>query len=249
MGKNSDTIYSSFAYIYDQIMDHVDYETWSHIITNNILKYNPKALSILDAGCGTGNLTYLLSCNFSVEGFDISEDMLFILKEKYPGISVWKGDIEKGFSTDKTYDSIVCAYDTLNYLQSQQSLKNFFDSCNKHLKSGGVLIFDMITRKKLINLFKNNFFVMEDTNLSFIWYNRFAAKNTFVNRLVFFVKQKDDLYKRYEEIHKRTLFSIKKIKETAKEYNFILEETLDGYSNKIANDDSEIIVFILKKGE
>jgi|GEM_PF-2054759 len=247
--KEQSNIYSHFAYIYDQIMSHVPYEEWSHLITGKIFKYNPKAQTLLDAGSGTGNLSYLLSSNFEVDSFDISDDMIYIFKEKFPDLNIWQGDIEKGFNTDKKYHSIVCSYDTVNYLQGKDKLPIFLKNCKKHLHKDGILIFDIITRNKLYNLFKNNFFVHEDTNISFIWYNRFAGKNIFVNKLVFFVKEHDDLYKRYVETHKRTLFSQELIKDEAKKADFTVEEMLDNYSERRADTDSERIVFVLRKGE
>jgi len=111
------------------------------------------------------------------------------------------------------------------------------------------LISNTFSNPPTVNLFKNNFFVHEDTNISFIWYNRFAGKNIFVNKLVFFVKEHDDLYKRYVETHKRTLFSQELIKDEAKKADFTVEEMLDNYSERRADTDSERIVFVLRKGE
>lgn len=70
-------------------------------------KYNITNGSILDLGCGPGNLATALGKNFSYAGIDISEKMLDKAKEK--GYSIIHGKIEDELRKipDKSFDYVV----------------------------------------------------------------------------------------------------------------------------------------------
>ncbi len=75
--------YKEFAYIYDSLMEDVDYNQWVAFILGIFGKYSFSCGSILDLGCGTGNVTIpLAQKGFSLVGVDASEDMLAIAKDK-----------------------------------------------------------------------------------------------------------------------------------------------------------------------
>lgn len=49
--------YGNFAYIYDQLMDDVDYEAWVEHIEKLIAISGANVKNILELACGTGNIT------------------------------------------------------------------------------------------------------------------------------------------------------------------------------------------------
>ena len=59
--------YSSFALVYDRYMLDVPYKTWATNIINILKNYNIEDGIVADLGCGTGNITELLS----KAGFDM----------------------------------------------------------------------------------------------------------------------------------------------------------------------------------
>ena len=72
---------------YDELMHGVPYKYWVAYIENifRVLDINP--VEILDVACGTGMVSNLLSeRDYKLTGFDLSESMIKVAKEKYPHI-------------------------------------------------------------------------------------------------------------------------------------------------------------------
>ncbi|EDZ62258.1 SAM-dependent methyltransferase [Sulfurimonas gotlandica GD1] len=98
-------------------------------------------ISILDAGCGTGGLLHFLSRdkNYSLEGFDISEEAISIAKSK--DLKVEYMDLKKYKYTNKLYDVII-SNDTMYFftLEEQTLILNEF---YKSLKHNGIIILNL----------------------------------------------------------------------------------------------------------
>ena len=111
--------YSKLAYIYDDIMSHVDYELWSKYILKIIDKFGKKVDSILDVSCGTANLLLCLkSKRYHLVGFDFSSDMIKVARAKLRSdsdVHLYQGDMTL-FYLNKKFDVILCLYDSVNYL-------------------------------------------------------------------------------------------------------------------------------------
>ena len=75
--------YRDFAFVYDELMDDVDYEGWIDYIEQIIEKENAKVKNILELACGTGNITIpLAEKNYDIAGIDISDEMLNVARSK-----------------------------------------------------------------------------------------------------------------------------------------------------------------------
>ena len=77
------SVYKYFAFIYDELMNEVDYNGWVEYIEKIIEKEGTKVQNMLELACGTGNLTIpLTKKNYDIAGIDISEEMLGVAREK-----------------------------------------------------------------------------------------------------------------------------------------------------------------------
>ena len=75
--------YTGFAAVYDTFMDDVPYGEWCEYLTGLLKEYGVEEGLILDLGCGTGNLTELLSDQgYDMIGVDCSEEMLELAMDK-----------------------------------------------------------------------------------------------------------------------------------------------------------------------
>ena len=75
--------YRDFAFVYDELMDEVDYNGWVKYIEDIIKNENAQVKNILELACGTGNLTIpLTKKNYDIAGIDISDEMLSGAREK-----------------------------------------------------------------------------------------------------------------------------------------------------------------------
>ncbi len=100
---------------------------------------NYKIDTILDVGCGNGNLLLHLQNIYNAQGIDISHKMI--------QIAYAKGVDARCISLDKLtqkYDAIVAVADVLNYFDTNE-LKQFLDDIEKRLNDGGIFICDINT--------------------------------------------------------------------------------------------------------
>lgn len=103
-----DKLYDSIAGEYEELINSpkVNAQLIPNLI-NIFNKYKVHKGSILDLGCGPGNLQTALGNTFSYTGMDISEEMLKKAKQK--GYKIIKGKIEDELRKikDKSFDYVV----------------------------------------------------------------------------------------------------------------------------------------------
>lgn len=107
---------------------------------------------VLDAGCGTGTLAMALTeAGYRVSGIDLSPAMLEVARAKDPERRVsWTEADVTAFDLDPDrFDIITCVGDTLNHLPRIEDWTAAFRSFQRHLRPGGALFFDVMTRKGL----------------------------------------------------------------------------------------------------
>jgi SAM-dependent methyltransferase len=144
ISKYSNPVFSQYSYYYDLINQDKDYFKESIYIIDLIKKYNPKAMTILNFGCGTGKHDkYFSESGFNVTGVDLSKEMIAIAKSNNSdqNISYQIGDITR-INLNKKFDVITALFHVINYQSSNETLEAFFKNANEHLNSNGILVFD-----------------------------------------------------------------------------------------------------------
>jgi len=159
------------------------------------LKPNSK---ILDAGCGGGIASKILSKKYELIGVDISEKMLAIARKNSPNIKFIKKDITKLNFPASTFDGI-CSFFVLLHLK-ERDIKRLIKSFYKLLKNKGVLIISTGTKKsdkygpflgekiywggmekdKLINLIKDEGFRIISSKTLDYSYKKIKEKQLFI---------------------------------------------------------------------
>ena len=233
-------MHKEFANIYDVFMESVDYENWYMYLR----KYIEKPGTVLDLGCGTGEfLVRFLKDGFGCVGVDISEIMLEISRDKtkeFTDIELHQGDIRK-FRTQKPAEYIVCNFDTVNYFDKFSDLEDFLDCSYENLKEDGILIFDVVTEEIFDEMFENGVFLDEKENYLTIWRYDKEGENYIIN-IKLFIREKENLFRNYEEVHVKTIFDLEEIANKALETGFDIVD--------IRNDEEfgeNRFFFILKK--
>lgn len=140
---------ATFAHYYDQLMG--DYSSITNTTIQLVREYLPTNSSLLELGCGTGNMLVALADTYKVSALDNSPEMLKIAKKKVPSVKFYHGDMAT-FQHKVTYDGILCIFDTINHLTSFSQWEQLFATTAKHLNASGVFIFDMNTQKRLERL-------------------------------------------------------------------------------------------------
>ena len=120
--------YTDFAYVYDVFMDNTPYDKWGGLLVSRLEKEGITDGILLDLGCGTGNMTELLSeKGYDMIGVDYSGEMLNVAMDKRARsgrqILYLQQDIRE-FELYGTVRAVVCVCDSLNYLLEEEEIEN-----------------------------------------------------------------------------------------------------------------------------
>lgn len=208
--------YTGFAAVYDQLMDNIPYGEWSEYIIRILRSQGIREGLVLELGCGTGSMTELLAAaGYDMIGVDSSEDMLELAAEKR---TVSGQDIlyllqdMREFELYGTVGAVVSVCDSLNYILEEQELLQVFRLVNNYLDPGGIFLFDLNTRYKYETVLGESTIAENREDCSFIWENYYDP-DTEIHEygLTLFLKEKNGLYRRYEESHYQRAYSLETI--------------------------------------
>lgn len=242
--------YKDFAKIYDELINtDIDYKRWANVIIELTKELNVNFEDYLDIACGTGNLTKELSCNFkNTWAVDLSMEMLTEAEAKLRAECKKAKFICQDITSlqlNRKFDLITCCLDSTNYIIDEEQLELYFSGVYKHLKENGVFIFDINSYYKLTQVLGDNIFTYNSDDVVYVWENSF--EDDIVNMyLTFFIKQ-DELYKRFDEEHEERAYKEETIEYYLKKVGFSVIKRLDNYEYKDVKENTERIVYVLKK--
>ncbi|NCC16069.1 MAG: class I SAM-dependent methyltransferase [Clostridia bacterium] len=241
--------YEGFASVYDMFMDEIDYPVWVKYIQDSWEKLGKIPESVIDLGCGTGNITIpLAKAGFSVVGVDISEEMLAEAQRKAfaEGLSI-PFFCQDMMEMELSYqvDCVLSLCDSLNYLTEEGELFAAFSAVKKHLKPNGIFLFDMNTEYKFKELLGDKTYAAMTEDAAYFWENSFDEEERINEYYVsFFIRQKDkETYERVEEYHYERAYSLEEVKSCLEENGFLLLNVYDGYCFERAKEDSQRYFF------
>ena len=247
--------YDIFSSVYDILTENVEYERISNKICSLLHKNGVDRGLLLDLGCGTGTLSFLLEQRgFDIIGVDASEDMLAVANEKkYEDNSSALFLCQKAEELD-LFGTIQCAVstlDTFNHIGNIEKIEKAISLVSLFMDMNGIFIFDMNTPYKHTKILGNNTFVYDMDEVYCVWQNSYdkASEKTDID-LDFFIKNEDDdCFERYSESFSEYVYDINEIINIIKKCGFTLLATTDDYSDNPVCDTTERITFICKKTE
>jgi len=243
--------YGEFALLYDDLMDDFDYVAWSEYIQNILIRNGFGKTSILEMACGTGNLTKeLLRLGHTVDGFDLSHEMLAIANNKlssYKSKRLFNMDM-KEFKMDRKYQAVVSACDSINYILDEASLKRTFSSVFQHLEEGGIFVFDINSEYKLKEILGNNIFIEDRDDVFYTWENQFNVGTGICDfYLTFFISDNGTDYRRFDEHHREKSYDVETVKSLLNEAGFSEICVYNAFGFEDITNESERINFVAKK--
>lgn len=250
--------YGGFAQVYDMFMDNVPYEAWSVFLIGLLKEHGVEEGLVLDLGCGTGKLTRLLSdAGYDMIGVDNSEDMLQIARDydsvnemmqtKKQPILYLLQDMRE-FELYGTVKAVVSICDSINYILNEDELRQVFKLVNNYLDPQGIFIFDLNTLYKYSELLGEVTISENREEGSFIWENYFdEASGINEYDLTLFIKEKGDLFRKYEETHFQRAYELDTVKRLLTEAGMEFLAAYDAFSKEPVRTDSERIYIIAKE--
>jgi SAM-dependent methyltransferase len=136
--------YGKSAAIYDLLYTGTgikDFAAEAGALHALIQEASPGARSLLDVACGTGALLAEMRRWYSVEGVDLSADMLAVARRRLPDVSFTQADM-RGLDLGRTFDALTCLFSSIGYITEPSELKPAIARLAAHVAPGGVLIVD-----------------------------------------------------------------------------------------------------------
>jgi ubiquinone/menaquinone biosynthesis C-methylase UbiE len=242
--------YGEFAAIYDELIcQDIDYNKIEQRILNLAKKNNINFEDYLDLACGTGNVAINMAKHFkNTYLVDLSEEMLYQayskFKEKRIKAKVICQDMTE-LSLNHSFDLITCVLDSTNYILDLEDLYKYFSGVYKHLKAEGIFIFDINSYYKLTTKLANNIFSYNTDEVFYNWEN--TLEDDIVNMYLTFFVKKDEFYQRFDEEHFERAYTESQIEDIINRCGFDIIGKYDGYDDKNITNQSERILYILKK--
>jgi SAM-dependent methyltransferase len=100
---------------------------------------NPPARTVLELGSGGGNNAFHLKSEFEMTLVDLSADMLAISRELNPECEHIQADM-RTLRLGRIFDSVF-VHDAIDYMTSEDDLRQAVDTAYQHCRVGGVAVF------------------------------------------------------------------------------------------------------------
>ncbi len=245
--------YGIFSSVYDILTDNVEYEKIANKICSLLSQNGVNGGLLLDLGCGTGTLSFLLEeKGFEVIGVDPSEDMLSVANEKkYDLGSSAMFLCQSGEELDLygTIDCAVCSLDTVNHIESLEKIESAFKRISLFMNLGGVLVFDINTPYKHKEILGDNTFVYDMDEVYCVWQNSFDKENSATQiDLDFFIKNEDNEdFARFSESFNEYSYEVGDILKIVENCGFEVLSTCDDYGESPATEKTERVTITAKK--
>lgn len=244
--------YESFAKVYDEFMDNVPYEEWCDYIVELLKEHGICDGILVDLGCGTGSLTKLLAKKgYDMIGIDNSVEMLEVAKSKSEDIKediLYLAQDMRELDLYGSAKGFLSICDSMNYILEYEDFVTVLERVKLFLEPDGVFIFDLNTYYKYEQILGEQVIAEDREDSSFIWNNYFDEESC-VNEyeLNLFVKQENQLYKKYIEYHYQKAYKIEEVKQAIKASGLKLIAMYDAFTHNGIKEDSERIYVIVGK--
>ncbi|MBN1755120.1 class I SAM-dependent methyltransferase [bacterium] len=142
--SKNNPVFDKYAIFYDILYADKDYRAECDFVQTLLDKYAiGQVKTILDLGCGTGNhAQFLAQRGYSVTGIDLSLEMLKIARGKnIEGAEFILGDL-RHLDLKRKFHAAIAMFAVVSYQITNQDLLLTFKSVARHLKKGGIFLFD-----------------------------------------------------------------------------------------------------------
>ena len=245
--------YTSFASVYDTFMDNIPYEEWAEYLIGLLKEYGTQDGLVADLGCGTGNMTELLSAaGYDMIGIDNAEEMLEIAMEKKAAsgkdILYLLQDMRE-FELYGTVGAIVSICDSINYITEEEDLLEVFRLVNNYLDPKGIFIFDFNTEYKYKYVLGDQTIAEDREDCSFIWDNYYYEDEKMNEyELSLFIREGESgLYRKYQETHFQKAYDLKTIQSLIEQSGLEYMTAYDAFTKDAPSEESERIYVIARE--
>lgn len=222
-------IYQRFAEVYDAMGADRHSHQMVEYTFRIARKFGLDITTVLDLCCGTGSALRLYSeIGWRATGVDASPAMLACARQKLKKykVTLHQQTLPR-FSIPiprNGFDLVTSFYDSLNYLLTAGDLKAAFRSTFRHLRPGGLFVFDMNTAEALKIIWDGHIYADTRDDLAWIWKNIYDQKEQTADCIAtFFVKTGAHQWERFTEIHTERAYPNGEIKRLLRDVGFVIK--------------------------
>lgn len=224
-------MYKEFSKVYDEFMEYADYDMWYETIKVILDHQEVKGDTLLDLGCGTGEILLRAHGDYQCTGVDLSEGMLTRAAEKLGEKDISLPLIEQDMTRlnlGRRFDVIISMFDTVNHLTTLEGLDDLFKGIYEHLEDEGIYMFDVVDRAFMEEMFPGGVFLDERENMTVIWEHEFEEEDglDYINT-TFFVEEEDGRFTRHIEDYAKRIFTKEEIEKAAEDNNLSISAILE----------------------
>ncbi|MBI3925957.1 MAG: class I SAM-dependent methyltransferase [Armatimonadetes bacterium] len=222
-------VYRRFADIYDVFGS----EDFCLAMTSYLLEATEKyriatGTVCADLACGTGVITVeLAKAGFSMIGIDRSGEMLRHARKRSQRagqkIRFYQMDM-RDFVLEERVPLVISTHDSLDHLYEPGDLKAAFRQCAYALRPGGYFMFDMNCWEGIRHLDGRTVFVESEDRSGA--YHLIARDQTLETNIVGFLRQKGNLYQRFDETLFQRCYPDEEIERLLETYALALVEKI-----------------------
>ncbi|WP_155286746.1 class I SAM-dependent DNA methyltransferase [Lacticaseibacillus zhaodongensis] len=234
-------IYSTFAQVYDQLMDQDLYDDWAEYVEKRV---QPQQQELLELAGGSGTLAVKLAqAGYKVTNLDLSADMLALAADKINAadvdIPLIQADM-RDFGVIDQFDLVTCFDDSICYMQNLDDVKATFAQVAANLKSGGRFMFDAHSIYQMDEVFPGYMYNYQTEDYAFLWSSYEGEyPHSCEHDLTFFIYREDiDAYKPLIETHKERTYPINDFVAALEATGFTNVEVSADFGKSTVKDDS-----------
>lgn len=243
-------IYSSFAQVYDRLMDQSLYQKWRDYVLRYI---KPQGQSLLELACGSGTLAVQLSkAGFNVTGFDLSSDMLTLAAEKAENANITlplvQGDM-RNLTSLPTFDIVTCFDDSICYMKNLTDVKIVIQQVYNLLSTEGYFMFDAHSLYQMDEVFPGYMFNDRTEDTAFMWSSYYGNEPHSVEHDLTFFVWNDQIkgYQAFNELHYERTYPLTTFKKTLQDVGFRNIKVTSDFGLNKPNAHSQRWFFVAQK--
>ncbi|MFY0510682.1 class I SAM-dependent DNA methyltransferase [Streptomyces anulatus] len=233
--------YSALAQVYDRWMaaDRVPYDQWLTFTGKRFAESGLQVRNILDVACGTGmTIKALQDHGYEVTGVDASAAMLDVARARTaPGTELLCLAVpDERLAELGPFDAALVCFDGANYLTGQDALAGTLHQLARTLRPGGVLVFDLSTRRTFEEIAAAGEFGEDFGDFAYIWNTRHEPDTPAYEYLVSLFVAEGELFRRSVEQHAQRHFTRDEVRNALRATGFTDIAVSDNYTERDATD-------------
>lgn len=243
-------IYTSFAQVYDRLMDQSLYQKWHDYVRQYI---KPQGQSLLELACGSGTLAVQLAqTGFKVTGFDLSDEMLTLAAQKamaaHVDLPLIQGDM-RDLTMLPSFDIVTCFDDSICYMRDLADVQQVMQQVYRLLPTGGYFLFDAHSLYQMDEVFPGYMFNDHTEDTAFMWRSYYGDEPHSVEHDLTFFVWNDQIggYQAFNELHHERTYPLSDFQHALQATGFHNIRVTSDFGTKVPDERSTRWFFAAQK--